>query len=43
MLELLEKMEKPTPPWVANSVVKDTMIKANEKRVVTYKKKTSKR
>ncbi|MEA3523099.1 MAG: hypothetical protein U9R50_08980, partial [Campylobacterota bacterium] len=27
---------KPSLPWLATSVVKDTMIKANEKRVVSY-------
>ncbi len=27
---------KPSMPWVANEVVKDTMIKANEKRVVKF-------
>jgi len=28
---------KPTPPWLAREVVKDTMIKENEKRVFRYK------
>jgi hypothetical protein len=27
---------KPTPPWLATEVVKDTMIKHNEKRVLKY-------
>ncbi len=27
---------KPTPPWLAKEVVKDTMIKENEKRVLKY-------
>jgi hypothetical protein len=27
---------KPTPPWLAREVVKDTMLKANEKRVYKY-------
>ncbi len=29
--------DKPSMPWVATQVVKDNMIKANEKRVVKYK------
>ncbi|EHP30928.1 hypothetical protein SMGD1_2405 [Sulfurimonas gotlandica GD1] len=37
-VRVIGKDGKPTPPWVANTVIKDTMIKANEKRVVTYKK-----
>ncbi len=28
---------KPTPPWLAKEVVKDTSIQANEKRVVEFK------
>ncbi|NPA03724.1 MAG: hypothetical protein GXO61_02575 [Epsilonproteobacteria bacterium] len=28
---------KPTPPWLAKEVVKDTMLKANEKRVFEYR------
>jgi len=28
--------KKPTPPWLAKEVVKDTMIKGNEKRVLKY-------
>lgn len=35
-VRVIGKDGKPTPPWIANSIVKDTMIKANEKRVVTY-------
>jgi len=27
---------KPTPPWLAKEVVKDTMLKANEKRIFKY-------
>ena len=27
---------KPTPPWLAKEIVKDTMLKANEKRVFKY-------
>jgi len=27
---------KPTPPWLAKEIVKDTSIKANEKRVIKY-------
>ncbi|MRJ03227.1 MAG: hypothetical protein GXO19_02515 [Epsilonproteobacteria bacterium] len=27
---------KPTPPWLAREVVKDTMLKANEKRIFKY-------
>ncbi|MRI58584.1 MAG: hypothetical protein C6H99_03645 [Epsilonproteobacteria bacterium] len=44
--EILDKKEilvrvigangKPTPPWLAKEVVKDTMLKANEKRVFKY-------
>lgn len=41
-VRVIGKDGKPTPPWVANTVVKDTMIKANEKRVVTYKKQLQK-
>jgi len=41
-VRVIGKDGKPTPPWVANAVVKDTMIKANEKRVVTYKKQLQK-
>ncbi len=28
---------KPTPPWLAKEIVKDTVIKANEKRSIKYK------
>ncbi len=31
---VIGKDGKPTPPWVADSVIKDSMIKAKEKRVV---------
>lgn len=41
-VRVIGKDGKPTPPWVANSVVKDTMIKANEKRIVSYEKKLKK-
>jgi DNA-directed RNA polymerase subunit RPC12/RpoP len=33
---------KPTPPWLAREVVKDTMLKANEKRVFKYDTKLQK-
>ncbi len=33
---------KPTPPWLAKEIVKDTSIKANEKRVVKYNFKLQK-
>ena len=35
-VRVIGKDGKPTPPWIANSIVKDTMIKGNEKRVVSY-------
>lgn len=37
-VRVIGKDGKPTPPWLANSIVKNTMIQANEKRVVKYKK-----
>lgn len=37
-VRVIGKDGKPTPPWIANAVVKDTMIKHNEKRVITYNK-----
>ncbi len=33
---------KPTPPWLAKEVVKDTMLKANEKRIFKYDVKLQK-
>lgn len=41
-VRVIGKDGKPTPPWIANSIVKDTMIKNNEKRVVRYAKKLEK-
>ncbi len=35
-VRLIGKDGKPSMPWVANEVVKDTMIKAHEKRVVAF-------
>ena len=37
-VRVIGKDGKPTPPWIANSIVKNTMVQANEKRVVKYKK-----
>ena len=36
LVRILGKNGKPTPPWLANRVVKDSMLKANEKRVFHY-------
>ncbi|MCK4738031.1 MAG: hypothetical protein KAT10_05655 [Sulfurimonas sp.] len=35
-VKVIGKEGKPTMPWLATEVVKDTMIKANEKRVVSF-------
>lgn len=35
-LRVLGKDGKPAMPWIANETIKNTMIKANEKRVVKY-------
>ncbi len=35
-VRVIGKDGKPTPPWLATEVVKDTMVKENEKRVVKY-------
>lgn len=35
-VRVIGKDGKPTPPWIADTVIKDTMIKDNEKRVVRY-------
>tara|TARA_B100001063_G_scaffold216518_1_gene218297 strand:+ start:27481 stop:28644 length:1164 start_codon:yes stop_codon:yes gene_type:complete len=35
-MRIIGKDGKPTMPWLANSVVKNNMIKANENRVITY-------
>jgi DNA-directed RNA polymerase subunit RPC12/RpoP len=35
-VKLIGTKGKPSMPWVATEVVKDTMIKANEKRVIKY-------
>ncbi len=36
LVRVLGKDGKPTPPWLAREIVKDTMLKANEKRVLNY-------
>ncbi|BCD60557.1 MULTISPECIES: multiheme c-type cytochrome [unclassified Nitratiruptor] len=36
LVRILGKDGKPTPPWLAQEVVKDTMLKANEKKVFKY-------
>ena len=38
-VKLIGRDGKPSMPWVANEVVKDNMIKANEKRVISYDSK----
>jgi hypothetical protein len=35
-VRVIGKDGKPTSPWLADSIVKNTMIQANEKRVVSY-------
>ncbi len=35
-VRVIGKNGKPTPPWVANRVIKDTMLKANEKRDIDF-------
>ena len=35
-LRMIGKNKKPSPPWIANEVVKDTMIKGKETRLVNY-------
>lgn len=35
-MRIIGKDKKPTMPWLANSVVKNNMIKANENRVIKY-------
>jgi hypothetical protein len=35
-VKIIGKNGKPSMPWVANEVVKDTMIKPKEKRVISY-------
>ncbi|BCD67934.1 multiheme c-type cytochrome [Nitratiruptor sp. YY09-18] len=35
-VRIIGKDGKPTPPWIATQVVKDTMLKAGEKRVVSF-------
>jgi len=37
-VKVIGKDGKPAMPWLATEVVKDTMIKANEKRVIKYDK-----
>ena len=41
-IRLIGKDNKASPPWTANAVVKNTMIKAKETRVVAYAKKLKK-
>ena len=36
LVRILGANGKPTPPWLARQVVKDTMLKANEKRNFFY-------
>ena len=36
LVRILGADGKPTPPWLARQVVKDTMLKANEKRNFSY-------
>jgi len=36
LVRVLGAEGKPTPPWLAKEVIKDTMLKANEKRVFSY-------
>ena len=38
-LKVIGADNKPSMPWLATQIVKDTMIKANEKRVVTFNNK----
>jgi len=35
-MRIIGKEGKPTMPWLANSEIKNNMIKANERRVITY-------
>ena len=35
-LRMIGKDKKPSPPWIANAVVKDTMIKGKETRLINY-------
>jgi len=35
-MKILGKDGKPTPPWLANSILKNSMIKAKEKRVIKF-------
>ena len=35
-VRMIGKDEKPSPPWIASEVVKDTMIKGKETRLVNY-------
>ena len=37
-VRMIGKDKKATPPWLANEIVKDTMIKGKETRVVNYDK-----
>ena len=41
-VRVIGKEGKPTPPWIADSVIKDTMIKNNEKRVIRYDRRLEK-
>ncbi len=42
LVRVLGANGKPTPPWLAREVVKDTMLKANEKRIFKYDVKLQK-
>ena len=42
LVRVLGANGKPTPPWLARQIVKDTMLKANEKRSFTYDVKLQK-
>ena len=35
-VKIIGKNGKPAMPWVANAIIKDTMIKANENRVINF-------
>ncbi len=41
-VRVIGKDGKPTPPWIADSIVKDSMVHGNEKRVVKYQTKLQK-
>jgi hypothetical protein len=41
-IRIIGKNKKPSMPWLATEVIKDNMIKANEKRVISFDKKLQK-